>query len=110
MAEARTLKLKGGSGTEYTYEIHTIGTTFKDIPGNYVFMKETEAETWTVLYIGETGSLADRLNDPDSHHKIECVRDEGGEHLGTHASSADEGERKKEEDDLLATRSPACQG
>ena len=110
MAETRTLELKGGSGTKYKYQINTIGTSFKDIPGNYLFLKEGESKVWTVLYVGETGSLADRLNNPDTHHKIECVRDEGGTHIGTHESSADEDERRKEESDLLANRSPACQG
>jgi len=110
MADEGTITWTGGSGKEYKYWLYSIGASFKDEPGNYIFVKKTKENKWHALYIGETGSLATRLNDPDSHHKIECVRKEGGTHICAHLSSADEDVRRAEEADLLANRSPECQG
>ena len=105
---ARTITWKGKSGTEYKYWIHAIGTTFEDEPGNYMFIKETEPSRFRPVYIGETESLAERLNDPDSHHKRQCTKREGATHLCTHTNSKGENARRDEESDLIAAYEPPC--
>ena len=99
---------KGKSGTEYKYSIHAIGTSFKDQPGNYMFIKETQPGRFRPIYIGETGSLADRLNEPDSHHKRPCTKREGATHVCAHINKGGEKARRDEESDLVAAYQPPC--
>ena len=54
---------EGASGKKYDYWIHKIGTTFNDTSGNYIYAKESSPARWRPVYIGETGSLRDRLAD-----------------------------------------------
>ena len=56
---------EGQSGKEYVYWIHRIGTYFSDEPGNYIYAKEVEPDSWTPLYIGQTSSLEERLADDE---------------------------------------------
>ena len=100
----------GASGTEYEYTVHPLGTQFPDAPGNYMFLKETEPTHFISLYVGETGSLADRLNAPRYHHQFDCVEKRGCEHICVHGSSEDEEVRRAEEMDLIDKLDPPCQG
>jgi hypothetical protein len=104
MAE-RTIDWDGQSGRKYKYWIYELGTTFKQVPGNYIFARETEPRTFGPIYIGETGDLSERF---DNHHKMPCIRKNGATHICAHESSANEKERKAEEADLLAYWSPIC--
>ncbi len=104
MAE-ETIMWPGASGTEYKYWIFPIGTSFKDEPGNYIFAKKTAPDSYTPIYIGETGSLKDRLS---NHEKMPCVKRHGGTHIHVHTSSEDEKTRKVEESDLLKRWDPPC--
>jgi len=104
MAE-ETIMWPGASGKEYKYWINPIETTFKDIPGNYIFAKESSPGRWTPIYIGETGSLRDRLS---NHDKMPCVKRHGGTHIHAHTSSGGKDARREEESDLLAKWDPPC--
>lgn len=80
-------------------------TTFKKIPANYVFAKETKPRTWEAVYIGQTGDLSERF---DRHHKMPCIRRNGATHIHTHESSSDESVRQAEENDLIEYNHPIC--
>ena len=99
------IEYKGQSGRMYEYLIYPIGTSFKDIPGNYIFAKETSPTKWWPVYIGQTSSLQNRLAD---HEKEACAKRNGATHVHVHASSSSEAERKAEESDLIANYKPAC--
>ena len=94
----------GDSGTEYEYKIYTIDTNWYDVPGNYIFAKETEPTSWTALYIGETESFKDRL---PNHEKLPCVKRYGGTHIHAHINE-DNDARLKEEADLKANNTTPC--
>lgn len=104
MAE-QTIMWPGISGKQYKYWIHPINTSFKDEPGNYIFAKKTSSGEWTPIYIGETGSLKDRLS---NHNKMSCISRYGGTHIHAHTSSSDERVRRVEESDLLGKWNPPC--
>jgi len=107
MAEAPTIQWTGESGNTYKYWIHPIGAPFKDAAGNYIFAKETEANRWRPIYIGQTGSLRDRLT---SHEKEECARKNGATHIHAHTNDKGEQARLDEETDLVRKWNPACNG
>ena len=107
MAEL-TITWDGKSGKGYKYWIFPIGSTFKAEPGNYIFAKETSPHNWTALYVGETEDLGRRLNNPDSHEKMLCVRRYGGTHVHTHTSSGGVVSRRNEESDIREKWNPRC--
>ncbi len=94
----------GDSGTKYEYEIYAIGTDWDDVPGNYIFAKETEPTSWTALYIGETESFKDRL---PNHEKLPCINRYGGTHIHAHINRNSDA-RLKEEADLVANHKIPC--
>jgi len=96
---------EGKSGKKYGYWIYPIGTSFKDVPGNYIYAKETEPGKWRPVYIGQTSSLKDRLAD---HEKEACAKRNGATHVHTHTSSDSETVRKVEETDLVLMWKPVC--
>lgn len=107
MSEAQTITIHwtGQSGRAYTHYIHTISTTFKDAPGNYVFARESSPGRWTPVYIGQTKSLSDRLS---NHEKEECARRRGATHVHAHVNSSGEAARLAEERDLISKWQPPC--
>ncbi len=105
-----TITWTGTSGREYTYRIYRIGTSFKDEPGNYMFLKETKPHRYRSVYVGETGSLDDRLSNPEAHHKRLCTKREGATHICVHINSKGEKARKAEEADLISALNPPCNG
>jgi hypothetical protein len=100
-----TIIWEGRSGTEYKYWIHPLPPNFREVPGNYIFAKETKPDTFTAIYIGEAGDLSDRF---DNHHAMPCIKREGATHIHVHTSSAGEQARRDEESDLIARWSPTC--
>ncbi|MFC2035105.1 hypothetical protein ACFLUJ_03165 [Chloroflexota bacterium] len=107
MAESKTIQWVGKSGIKYTYYILELSTAHNAVPANYIFAKETKPNTWSPVYIGETGDISERF---DSHHKIDCIRLNGATHIHTHKSSDDRTIRQKEESDLITGYSPTCNG
>lgn len=96
---------EGESGKTYRYKIYGIGTSFKDMPGNYIFTKKANFNKWLPIYIGETDSLENRLS---NHEKLPCVERNGGTHIHVHSSSSDEEIRCSEEVDLINKWNPSC--
>lgn len=107
MADLR-IEWEGKSGKKYKYYIEEIESSFKAVPGNYIFSKEVEPHKWKPIYIGQTGDLSERFN---NHHKKECIEKEDATHIHVHSSSEDEDVRKEEESDLIERWNPKpCQG
>ncbi len=102
-----TIEWAGASGQNYKYSIYPMGTSFKALPGNYIFGKATSANKWRAIYVGETSDLSERF---DSHHKMPCIKRNGATHIMVHVNNGGEQARRSEEADLLANRSPACNG
>ena len=105
MASLGTITWLGKSGKSYKYEIWSLSEIHKAVPANYIFVKETEADRYQPIYIGQTGDISERF---DNHHKMSCIRKNGATHLCSHGSSSDEKERKAEESDLLGKWNTPC--
>lgn len=99
MASEGTCKFIGASGTNYTYHIYPIGTTFKEADGNYIYAKKNTEGEWVLIYIGE-GDLADRSK-LEQDRRGECISAKGATHFLCHLNASHD-ERRDEETDLLA--------
>ena len=107
MADAPSIEWEGKSSTKHTYWIYPIGQEFSAVPGNYIFAKETEPNTWAPIYIGETSDLSERF---DNHHAMACIKRNGATHIHVHRNNGGEKARKAEEADLIAKWNPPCNG
>ena len=105
--DTKTINWTGKSGRQYLYYIYPIGSTFKAVPGNYIFAKETSPGRYRPIYIGETEDLSERF---DNHHKMACIRREGATHIHAHQNDAGVTARRQEERDLVAKWNPSCNG
>ena len=94
----------GESGIKYEYTIYEIGGDSNDLPGNYIFTKETSPQKWQAIYIGQTESFKERL---PNHNELPCIQRNGGTHIHAHTNS-DEKSRLDEEKDLLANYTTPC--
>ena len=77
------IKWEGASGTTYDYWICPIGENLKDEPGNYIYAEETTPRSWRPVYIGQTSSLSERLDD---HEKEACATRNSATHIHTHTT------------------------
>jgi predicted GIY-YIG superfamily endonuclease len=102
---SREIDWQGISGKTYHYWIHELNTLFKEVPGNYIFARETKPRTFTPIYIGQTSNLNERF---ENHHKMPCIRKNGATHIHTHTSSSTETARLAEEQDLINKWNTAC--
>ena len=105
MADAKKINWPGQSGAEYTYWIYSIETNFSEVPGNYIFAKETSPSKWSPIYIGQTKNLGDRLS---GHEKEGCAKRNGASHIHVHKTDEGEAARKKEEKDLIICWKTPC--
>ena len=103
---AKEINWQGKSGTNYTYKIYPLDTSFKAIAGNYCFAKEVQPNKWRPIYFGETGDLSTRF---DNHHKMDCVTKNGADSIHVHANNSSNA-RLDEEADLIAKWDPVCNG
>lgn len=101
---APTIDWPGISGKNYRYWIHSIGTEFLNQGGNYIFAKETSPGSWVPIYIGQTSSLRNRL---ENHEKEACARRNGATHIHAHTTPI-ESSRPAEEKDLVDRWKPVC--
>jgi len=102
-----TINWAGKTGQTYLYYIYPIGSSLKQVPGNYIFAKQTQPGRWTPIYAGETGDLSERF---DHHHKMACILQRGATHIHAHASSSDVAKRRLEEKDITDRWNPPCNG
>lgn len=105
MNQTQTINWPGVSGREYLYYIYPIGSSFKKVPGNYIFAKQTNPGYWTPCYIGQTKNLDERL---ENHEKEVCARRHGATHIHAHLTNGGEVVRKAEEKDLILRWKPPC--
>ena|SRR5208283_4218907 len=105
MSEATTINWPGKSGTQYKYWIHPIGTSFKEVPGNYIYAKETSTGGFVPCYIGQTENLGNRLS---NHEKETCAKKNGATHIHAHTSGDGDQTRQAEEEDLIFKWQPPC--
>ena len=105
MAEAQTINWTGKSGMQYQYLIYPIGTSFKDVAGNYIYAKQTQPNMWSPCYIGQTENLNERLG---NHEKEDCAKRKGATHIHVHSNGKGENARKAEEKDLIIHWQPPC--
>ena len=95
--EIETVHWRGASGSDYKYWVYPIGTTFKEVPGNYIFTKR-ENGRWRPIYVGETENLGERF---DTHHKAQCIARKSATHIRAHTSSERVEVRRAEESDII---------
>ena len=100
----QTARWQGQSGRTYDYEVHLIGTTFAEKPGNYIFAAISDGR-WKACYIGQTENLHDRLA---NHEKEPCAMRYGASHVHAHVTTGGEAVRKAEEEDLIRLHKPPC--
>ena len=105
--DVKTIDWAGQSGRQYRYYIYPIGTTFKAVPGNYIFTRETSPGRHRPIYIGETEDLSERF---ENHHKMPCIRREGATHIHVHQTDGGAAVRRQEEGDLIGKWNPSCNG
>jgi hypothetical protein len=97
-------KWAGKSGKTYEYEIYPIGTTFNQVPGNYIFCKLNAYGQWVPQYIGQSNNLGQRLGD---HEKETCAKRNGATHIHAHVNQIED-DRLREEKDLIEYHNPPC--
>lgn len=95
----------GESGTEYQYQIYSLGTGLRPLPGIYIYARQNEDSSWTPLYISQTRDLHQRL---EGHVTLEDAIANGATHLHAHYCTAGQSARCNEERDLLIRWRPVC--
>ena len=105
MGNAPSVTWPGKSGQKYEYSVYPLGTSFKEIPGNYIYAKKTQAGLWSPCYIGQTDNLSERLG---NHEKEPCAKRQGATHIHVHGNGNGERTRKAEEADLIVNYKPPC--
>ena len=98
-----------GISGRYRFQLDPIGTSYKDIPGVYMFCKLASNGKWDVVYVGETDSLWRRLtNELKAHHSIRSAISHGATHICTLHVPGDRSRRLYIETDLRNALRPPC--
>ena len=95
----------GQSGKEYSYEIYSLDTAFRPMPGVYVYAKQLEDGDWVPIYIAQTRDLHQRL---EGHVTLTDAIAKGATHLHAHYCTAGQAARCSEEQDLIHRWQPVC--
>ncbi len=103
----QTVTWYGSSGAAYEYSVYSLEPNWNDVPGNYVFTKWT-MNGWVAIYVGETGSLRDRLNSLVSHHAYNCAARNGMTHIHARTNVGGVVRRQAEESDITSRYRPPC--
>lgn len=99
--------LKGKSGTEYSFGIYSLDTSFNEVGGVYIFTKRVKNEnkySHTNIYIGKTDDLSTRFN---NHHKKNCISQNKANCICVKQVDSEK-ERTEIETDLLLGNSTPC--
>ena len=94
----------GNSGNRYEYEAYDRYASWNDVPGNYIFTRRAPDGYFYPLYIGQAGSLSNRLG--PSHDKWDQALLRGMTHICAHINLGGEAARLREENDLISYYSP----
>ncbi len=107
MAKIADATFKGKTGS-YSFEVYPVDTSFKAVGAVYIFTKRVVNPdgkgTHTLLYIGQTESLKDRIPD---HEKWPCAKKNGVNCICVHRDDNEES-RLAKETDLRAEHSTPC--
>jgi hypothetical protein len=95
----------GQSGTEYQYEVYPLDTSFRPLPGNYIYAGQSEEGQWIPLYIAQTRDMHQRL---EGHEKLQDAIGYGATHIHMHFATAGQAARCTEERDLISRWQPVC--
>ena len=95
----------GNSGKVYQYEVFTFDSSFRALPGNYIYAMQTEDGGWVPIYIAQTRDLHQRL---EGHVKPDDAIAHGATHMHAHYCSEGQASRCSEERDLLLRWHPIC--
>jgi hypothetical protein len=93
----------GRSGNKYAFQVYSLDTTFKSLPGVYIFLSSSNHNP---VYVGETGDLSCRFDD---HHKAGPIRQHGADRIGV-LLEQDAERRLAIERDLLSNYNWPCNG
>lgn len=78
-----TLTITDIKGRKYFFDIYPIYTSFKAIPGIYIFMYLDKDKIWRTVYIGETSNFKKRLDlKLSEHHQWPCIQRNEATHIG----------------------------
>lgn len=100
------LELIGASGTRYSFYVFDLNTQFKPSGGVYAVTRSSGGQTHQVIYVGQSGDLSERF---DTHHKADCFRRHGSNHICAMVER-NEKTRLDIEADLIAAYNPPCNG
>lgn len=96
------------SGIEFTGPHYMEHCTIPPGSGLYAIMIQTDSNTYSVIYVGETSDFAERIT--SSHHKHDCWTGFGKTlHYGLHIMPNSSPEQRRSlEKQLIDIRSPSC--
>ena len=101
-----TATWRGLSGRLYQFDVYDLTTPFPETGGNYIFTALRRG-VWYPLYIGETGSLSQRIG--SGHERWQCARRRGMSHVHIRPNS-NPSSRRTSESDLLGQYETPCNG
>ena len=93
-------------GRSYQFDVYDIDDVLQasldelpKVPGIYIFVRQGETkDSWTRLYIGESGDLWCRIK---KHNQLECVIEEGGTHIHVRVHDVDDKDQRECEEGAL---------
>ena len=111
MAKHGTLKFTGNSKAEYNFTVYSYDTPFNALGAVYIIANRKKKArgsgyTHSIIYIGETGDLSERLN---NLNKTLCLSKYKKNAICIYGED-NEQKRLEIESDLLANYSPPCNG
>jgi hypothetical protein len=104
MADLGKITLTGKSGKNYEFQIVKRSATFTAVGAIYVMSKVVKTNSYSLIYIGETGDLSKR---PLNHHRTDCFDEHGADMLLIRAAP-DSKQRLADETDLIQAYDPVC--
>jgi hypothetical protein len=82
-----------------------LNAEFRPLPGNYIYARQGEDDSWIPVYIAQTRDLHQRL---EGSVRLDDAIANGATHLHTHYCSAGQAARCTEERDLIKRWQPVC--
>jgi hypothetical protein len=95
----------GQSGKGYRYEIYTMDTEFRALPGNYIYAQQSEEGSWLPIYVGQTRDMHQRL---EGQERLASAIEYGATHIHMHYDTVGQAARCTEERDLIVHWQPPC--
>ena len=104
-----TIRISGKNGKIYTFNLFPKDTHFKDLPGVYVFLRKDANGEWHVIYIGETDSFKDRIDQNiENHHQWKCIEKNRYTHIAVLTVNGIRQKRLGIETDLRGSNPSLC--